>query len=62
LLPNGFQQQSWKSAIPSRYPQAGAAALTRHRLNEIPTSFALDDEQADRLITTGRELLRNNVD
>jgi len=34
----------------------------RRFLNEIPTSFALDDEQVDRLIATGRELLRNNAD
>jgi len=30
--------------------------------NRIPTSFALSDEQVDRLITAGRELLRNNPD
>ena len=29
-------------------------------LNSIPTSFALKDEQVDRLITTGRQQLRNN--
>jgi len=29
-------------------------------LNSIPTSFALNDEQVDRLIATGREQLRNN--
>jgi NTE family protein len=34
----------------------------RRFLNEVPTSLALDDEQVDRLITTGRELLRNNTD
>jgi len=28
----------------------------------IPTSFALDDEQVDKLIKAGRELLRNNVE
>ena len=28
----------------------------------IPTSFVLDDEQVDRLIAVGRELLRNNPD
>jgi NTE family protein len=28
--------------------------------NSIPTSFALSDEQVDRLIQAGRELLRNN--
>jgi len=32
----------------------------RRFLNEIPTSLALNNEQIDRLITTGRELLRNN--
>jgi NTE family protein len=32
----------------------------RRFLNEIPTSFALDAGQVDRLIVTGRELLRNN--
>jgi len=31
-------------------------------LNRIPTSFSLTEEQVDRLITTGRELLRNNPD
>jgi NTE family protein len=34
----------------------------RRFLNDIPTSFALDDEQVDRLIATGRELLRNNAE
>jgi NTE family protein len=34
----------------------------RRFLNEIPTSFALSPEQVDRLIATGRELLRNNAD
>jgi NTE family protein len=29
-------------------------------LNSIPTSFALKDEQVDRLTATGRELLRDN--
>ena len=28
--------------------------------NQIPTSFHLDDEQVDRLIEAGGELLRNN--
>ncbi len=30
--------------------------------NKIPTTFSLSDEQVDRLITAGRELLRNNPD
>jgi NTE family protein len=34
----------------------------RRFLNEIPTSFALSADQVDRLIVTGRELLRNNQD
>jgi NTE family protein len=34
----------------------------RRFLNEVPTSLALDDVQIDRLIATGRELLRNNAD
>jgi NTE family protein len=34
----------------------------RRYLNEIPTSFTLDNEQIDRLIVTGRELLRNNAE
>ena len=34
----------------------------RRFLNEIPTSFALDKSQVAQLITTGRELLRNNPD
>jgi NTE family protein len=34
----------------------------RHFLNEIPTSFTLSTEQVDRLIVTGRELLRNNAE
>lgn len=33
----------------------------RRYLNEIPTSLSLDNEQIDRLIVTGRELLRNNA-
>jgi NTE family protein len=32
----------------------------RRFLNEIPTSFALSTEQVDRLIATGRQLLRDN--
>jgi NTE family protein len=32
----------------------------RRFLNEIPTSLSLSAEQVDRLILTGRELLRNN--
>jgi NTE family protein len=35
-------------------------ALLRRLLNEIPTSFALEADQVDRLIATGRQLLRNN--
>lgn len=34
----------------------------RRFLNEIPTSLALNDEQIDRLIAAGRELLRNNAE
>jgi NTE family protein len=34
----------------------------RRFLNEIPTSFALDADQVDQLIATGRELLRNNAE
>jgi NTE family protein len=30
--------------------------------NQVPTSFSLSDEQVDRLIAAGRELLRNNPD
>jgi NTE family protein len=28
--------------------------------NQVPTSFSLSDEQVDKLIATGRKLLRNN--
>ena len=34
----------------------------RRFFNRIPTSFSLSNEQADRLIGAGRELLRNNPD
>jgi NTE family protein len=34
----------------------------RSFFNQIPTSFSLSDEQVDRLIEAGRELLRNNPD
>ena len=34
----------------------------RRFFNRIPTSFSLSDEQVDRLIETGRELLRQNPD
>ena len=34
----------------------------RHFFNAIPTSFNLSDEQVDRLIEAGHELLRNNPD
>jgi NTE family protein len=30
--------------------------------NQVPTSFALSDEQVDKLIAAGRGLLRNNTD
>ena len=35
-------------------------APLRRFLNEIPTSLALSGEQVDRLILTGRELLRHD--
>jgi NTE family protein len=34
----------------------------RRFLNEIPTSLALGEEQVDRLIDVGRQLLRNNAE
>lgn len=34
----------------------------RRFLNEIPTSFALSADQVDKLIATGRELLRSNAE
>ena len=34
----------------------------RRFLNEIPTSLALSDEQVNRLVATGRELLRSNAE
>ena len=34
----------------------------RKFFNQIPTSFSLTDEQVDKLIAAGRELLRNNPD
>jgi NTE family protein len=37
-------------------------APLRRFLNEIPTSLALSAEQVERLVTVGRELLRNNAD
>ena len=30
--------------------------------NDIPTSFSISDEQVDKLIEAGHELLRNNPD
>jgi NTE family protein len=33
---------------------------TRRFFNQIPTSFSLSNEQVDKLIEAGRELLRNN--
>jgi NTE family protein len=35
---------------------------TRRFSDNIPTSFKLSNEQVDRLIAAGRELLRNNPD
>ncbi|MGB5425152.1 MAG: patatin-like phospholipase family protein, partial [Gammaproteobacteria bacterium] len=35
---------------------------TRRFFNQVPTSFNLSEEQVDRLIEAGRELLRNNPD
>ncbi len=35
---------------------------TRSFFNRIPTSFKLSDEQVDRVIEAGRELLRNNAE
>jgi len=37
-------------------------ATTRNFFNRIPTSFSLTDEQVDKLIAAGRELLRSNPD
>ena len=37
-------------------------AKAREFFYQIPTSFSLSDEQVDRLIAAGRELLRNNAD
>lgn len=34
----------------------------RQFFNRVPTSFALSDEQVDRLIAAGRELLRDNTE
>lgn len=34
----------------------------RRFLNEIPTSLALSDKQVNRLVATGRELLRSNAE
>ena len=34
----------------------------RRFFNTIPTSFSLTEEQVDRLVEAGRELLRNNPD
>jgi NTE family protein len=36
-------------------------ANSRAFFNQIPTTFSLSDEQVDRLIAAGRELLRNNA-
>jgi len=35
---------------------------SRGFFNRVPTSFSLSDEQVDKLIAAGRELLRNNPD
>jgi NTE family protein len=32
----------------------------RRFFNRVPTSFSLSDEQVDKLIATGRDLLRNH--
>jgi uncharacterized tellurite resistance protein B-like protein len=34
----------------------------RHYLKHLPTSFKLNDEQVDRLITSGRKILRESPD
>ncbi len=34
--------------------------VRRHYLNNLPTSFVLDDEAVDRLREAGREVLRNS--
>jgi NTE family protein len=34
----------------------------RKFFNQVPTSFSLTDEQVDRLVAAGRQLLRNNPD
>ncbi len=34
----------------------------RHYLKHLPTSFKLSDEQVDRLITSGRKILRESPD
>jgi NTE family protein len=52
--------------VAPHYIQVGFRDLeqpeARHFFNQIPTSFELTDEQVDRLIAAGRELLRNNPD
>jgi NTE family protein len=52
--------------VTPHYIQVGFRDLeqpeARHFFNQIPTSFDLSDEQVDRLIAAGRELLRNNPD
>ena len=37
-------------------------AEARAFFNKVPTSFKLTDEQVDRLIEAGRQLLRNHPD
>ena len=53
-------EQSVKTHLISVSIQDVEDPKTLAYLNKIPTSFALKDEQVDKLIATGRELLRNN--
>jgi len=49
--------------VESHFVRLSLAALDPSQkpfFNEVPTSFALSDEQVDRLIEAGRELLRND--
>ena len=54
------------STVTSYSVQLGFADIDspeeRQFFNAIPTSFSLSEEQVDRLILAGRELLRNNPD
>ena len=64
-LPGTQSTQAWLASRSRRSGIAFGGVADRplcRFLNAFPANFSLSTEQVDRLIATGRELLRNNAD